>query len=586
MEFGWTSLLPPVMAIALAIITRRVLLSLGMAIVVGAVLLAPVSVGEGTWPERFAESVREGSFPRLFWQAMWQEHMWPALKDYDPQAGITTSDHLRVFFFSVTLGAMVGVIEAAGGMRVLIRQLTRRVTTRRGGQGLVWGLGLGVFFDDYANTLLLGTTMRSAADRLRFSRAKLAYLVDSTAAPVAGLAIVSTWVATEVSLIGDGLREAGVAEEISAFSVFLWSIPTRFYAWFALVMVAVIAFSGRDFGPMLREERQALAAGGGEDEISSAANEAGPSSHRPLPGWLWITAVVPVLVCVGVVLKVLVDSGSEGLAETSLSGLRYWGEVIGNADSYEALVWGSIAGLSTALLFGAVAAWVETGRWASGSRGLARGADFGVGVAHLFWGLLKGAGHIVPAMAILWLAWSLTSMTQGDFLGTGEYLAERLQQSGLPGAWLPTAVFVTSGFVALATGTSWGTMALLTPISVTLSVAAGEQLVGAEQAAASGGPLLVATVGAVLAGAIFGDHCSPISDTTVLSSRASGCDHILHVRTQLPYALTVGAVSILIGTLPGGFGMPAWASLTLGALVLIGGVWLLAPSTKRAAGQT
>lgn len=571
MEYGWTSLLPPLIAIGLAILTRRVLWSLGTAIVVGAGILATYGGGEDAWLSRF-------------WQALWIDHLWPALKDYDDAAGITSSDHLRVFFFSLTLGAMVGVIEAAGGMQVLIGLLTRRVKTRRGGQGLVWGLGLGVFFDDYANTLLLGTTMRSAADRLRFSRAKLAYLVDSTAAPVAGLAIVSTWVATEVSLIGDGLREAGVSEDVSAFSVFLWSIPTRFYAVFALVMVAVIAWSGRDFGPMLREERQRLRGDASQDG-DEPTGELLPEP-RQLPSWLWVSAVVPVLVCVGVVLNVLVETGRAGLDAADLSGVRYWGEVIGNADSYDALVWGSIYGFAAALVFGVIAAWYETAHWASGARGLGRLSDFAMGVAHCLWGAVKGAGHIVPAMMILWLAWSLTSMTEADYLGTGSFLAGQLEASGLPGAWLPTAVFVTAGFVAMATGTSWGTMALLTPMSVTLAVAAGGRLMGSDDVLLDGGPLLVATVGAVLAGAIFGDHCSPISDTTVLSSRASGCDHILHVRTQLPYAVAVGLVSIALGTIPSGWGVPAWLCLLLGSIAIVVGVRFFASPVDHPAAET
>jgi Na+/H+ antiporter NhaC len=203
----------------------------------------------------------------------------------------------------------------------------------------------------------------------------------------------------------------------------------------------------------------------------------------------------------------------------------------------------------------------------------------------LVWGLLRGAGQIFPAMLILWLAWSLSSMTAGEsevdgktigpFLGTGNYLAGLLQASGMPGWMLPTAVFVTSGFVAMSTGTSWGTMAILTPLSVELAVLAGGASAGGESGAvAAGGTLLVPVVGAVLAGSIFGDHCSPISDTTVLSSRASGCDHILHVRTQLPYAFAVGLITIVLGTLPSGFGFPAWASLLLGTVAVVAVVYI------------
>ncbi|XZE54792.1 Na+/H+ antiporter NhaC family protein [Planctomycetaceae bacterium SH139] len=569
MDYPWLSIVPPLIAIGLAIASRQVILSLGMSIIVGAILLtSPV----GPSPVGPSESAAGAIWLVRFWQSLWFDHLWPALQSWD---------HQRVFIFSLTLGAMVGVIEAAGGMEVLVRQLMRRVKSRRAGQGLVWGLGLGIFFDDYANTLLLGTTMRSTADRLRFSRAKLAYLVDSTAAPVAGLALVSTWVATEISLIGDGLRAAGVNPEITPFTIFLASIPYRFYAILALLMVAFVAWSGRDFGPMLTEERRCLGllpqsslAGSAVATESTTIHQAEalaaePPVERQLPGWLWLFAVIPVVVCVLVVLRWLVQTGQAAVGETQLTGIRYWGEVLGNADSYQALVWGSVAGLLTAIACGLLAAWLESATWAPGSRGLGRQADFAMGAANCFWGAVRGAFQLVPAMMILWFAWSLSSMTDEAFLNTGGYLADKLQSSRMPEWFLPSAVFVTSGFVALSTGTSWGTMAILTPISIKLAVAAGAVAVGAEEAANTGGPLLLATVGAVLAGAIFGDHCSPISDTTVLSSRACGCDHILHVRTQLPYAMLVGGVSILLGTIPSGLGFNVWWSLVLGTFALL-----------------
>lgn len=552
MESGWLSILPPLVAIVLAILTRRVLLSLGLSILVGGMLLA------------MRDKTEMGFFAGVF-DSAWNDHLWPAFLN---------KSHLQVFLFSVTLGAMVGVIEAGGGMESLVHRLTKRVKGRRGGQVLVWLMGLAVFFDDYANTLLLGTTMRTAADRLRFSRAKLAYLVDSTAAPVAGLAIVSTWVATEIGLIADGLESANVSTDVTAFAIFVQSMPYRFYAALALVMVAVIAWSGRDFGPMLACEREAQNSGGAGSE-SEASDNLEPSdpylsnlSETREPNWLWATAVVPVLICVGTVLAFLVWTGVNSPDTQPGTGLKYWGQVIGNADSYISLVWGSAIGLATALLLG-ISAMRSSGRT----------------YADLAWGLVKGAYHILPAMLILWLAWSLSNMTDGvqtengvvvagPFLDTGGYFEGLLRSSELPGWSLPTAVFVIAGFVALSTGTSWGTMAILTPLSVQLAVAAAvieaeASGLTADAVLASGGALLVPTVGAVLAGAIFGDHCSPISDTTVLSSRASGCDHIQHVRTQLPYALSVGLITIVVGTLPSGWGWSPWLSLGLGSLAIL-----------------
>lgn len=553
MDYGWTSLLPPFIAILIAIVTRRVIPALAAAVLVGGGLLAYYGRPE----QHFVPAVVD---------IVWWDHLWPQLESWDKQ---------RVLIFSLTLGAMVGVIEAVGGMEALVQSLSRRVKTRRGSQLLVWFLGLGVFFDDYANTLLLGSTMRSTADRMKFSRAKLAYLVDSTAAPVAGLALISTWVAVEISYIQEGLSAAGVSSDVSAFTIFLQTIAYRYYAIFALVLVAIIAWSGRDFGPMLVAEREAAGNGEpgskGEAEQGSAA-EIADISNRFLahyPRGYWMTAVVPVLLCIVVVLVLLITTGQAAMREAqsvtaeTQGGLQYWGEVFGNSDSYGALLWGTGIGLVTALGLG-----VATGR---------------TRMAAMLLGLVKGAWHLLPAMFILWFAWALSDMTREQhevtkeaMLNTGGFLAQQLEASGLPGWLLPTAVFVTSGLVAFATGTSWGTMALLTPLSIQLAVTAAlEGSGGAGGVLENGGPLLVATVGAVLAGSILGDHCSPISDTTVLSSRASGCDHILHVRTQMPYALLGGLVAIVMGTIPSGFGVPAWVSLLLGTLALIGMVRLV-----------
>lgn len=534
MQYGWLSLLPPMIAIVLAILTRRVLLSLGVAILAGAVLL---EFGGAKKPGGKGEESIGGAVALA-----WRDHLYPALSD---------GAHLQVLAFSLLLGGMVGVLDAGGGMTALVRSLARRVRDRRGGQLTVWGLGLGIFFDDYANTLLLGTTMRSTAERLRFSRAKLAFLVDSTAAPIAGLALVSTWVATEISLIGEGLAAAGVHSEVTAFSVFLASVPYRFYAVFALVLVGIIAWTGRDFGPMLRAEREAWARPAPDPTAHAQPSEGG--------SYLWLAAVLPVVACVATVGFFLLKTGIPAVADGRFTGLRYWGEVIGNADSYIALVWGGAIGLSVALLLAAVARRSSAGR--------------------LVFGALRGAVQLLPAMLVLWLAWSLSNMTEGvtiedgrivegPFLDTGGFLGEQLRGSGMPGWLLPTAVFATAGFVAFSTGTSWGTMAVLTPLSVQLAVAASASAIGAEAAVVDGGSLLIPVVGAVLAGSIFGDHCSPISDTTVLSSRASDCPHMVHVRTQIPYALLAAAVAILCGTIPSGLGSPPWICLLVGSAVL------------------
>ncbi|QDS96197.1 Na+/H+ antiporter family protein [Roseimaritima multifibrata] len=534
MTFGILSLLPSAIAILLAIITRRVLASLGIAVVVGALLLAwrlPVSpepFGEGSMlPEAF-----RGSFP-LRSLGYLGSHLYFSVFDFD---------HIRVLVFSLLLGGMTGVLEASQSMRAVMQTLAARIRGRKGGQSLIAGMGLAIFFDDYANTLLLGGTMRRVSDKLRISRAKLAYLVDSTAAPVAGLAVVSTWVATEISLIGEGIPE-GV--DVTAFSLFLQSIAYRFYPVFALILVLVIARTGRDFGPMLAAEREAVR---GIPAGENASNDQ-PDSDAILPparGWQWISAVLPVVLCVFAVGWSLYQTGTATLLESGdriPPGVEGWGLIIGNADSYNALVIGGATGLLAAVLLG----WM---------------ADFTfAGLRTLGIGILRGAWQIMPAMFVLWLAWALSAMADEGHLDAGGYLKNQISDRLAEWA-LPTVVFLVAALVAFSTGTSWGTMALLTPLAVQL----GFQVSGGAEVNAS----VLAATGAVLAGSIMGDHCSPISDTTVLSSRACGCDHVQHVRTQMPYSLLAGGVAVGAGTLPAAMGMSPWIGMVIGAAALYG----------------
>jgi Na+/H+ antiporter NhaC len=513
--YGWLSLLPPLAAILLAVTTRRVVLSLLLGTAIGACIL-------------------NHGHPTLAVASLLTEHLWSSL---------VNEDHVRVFAFTLLMGAMVGVIHRSGGMHGVVGALSPLARNRRSGQVTTWCLGLVVFFDDYANTLLLGGTMRPLADRLKISREKLAYLVDSTAAPVAGLALVSTWVAGEIGFIKEGF--AGLPLDgvtVDGFAVFVATIPYRFYVLWALAFVPLVALLGRDFGPMLAAERRAS---GQTDGLHSGDKR--PLTHLPEPDRdsprRWHVAVVPVVVLLGVTGWLLVETGAarlaaEGQAEAS------WLTRFGNGDSYVALVYGSLSGLLTAV------GWSRL----QGDLGWRQ-----IGAA-----ALKGASQMWKALVILWLAWSLSAMTGKEHLGTGVYVGNLLQQS-TSAAWLPTIVFVLASAVAFATGTSWGTMGILMPLVIRVSyqvLSAGDIPVGPNE------PLLLATIGSVLAGAIFGDHCSPISDTTVLSSQASGCDHVAHVRTQLPYALLVGGVSIGLGTLPVGFGVNVWPLLPLGVILL------------------
>ena len=512
-DFGAYSLLPPLVAIVLAIATRRVIIPLAAGVLVGAILLATRHDGS-SW---FLTAA-------IFYNA---------LKD-----SVCSTPHLQAFAFSLLLGGMVGVLEHGGAMKSLIEGISRRVRSREGAQSMIALSGLAIFFDDYANTLLVGGTMRGTADRYRISREKLAYLVDSTAAPVAGLSIVSTWAAIEISYMADGLRAGGIDDTSAAFQMFVHSIPYRFYPWLALFMVFVTAYSGRDFGPMAKAETEAL------KSRESAEPETGPAS-RPGP-WDWTAAVLPVLFCIASVGIVLVITGMREVGELDeeMGPLRLAGEVLGNGDSYLGLIVGGGVGLATSVA----------------GHLLLRLRDTQAVVI----GVFKGAWQMMPAMLILWFAWALSAMTDREALDTGGFLSGVLSER-LDARLLPTVVFVIAGAIAFATGTSWGTMAILTPLSISLALGLDPVR---ETGGGPSGAIVLATCGSVLAGAIFGDHCSPISDTTVLSSRASGCDHVGHVRTQMPYAVTVAGVCVLAGTLPAAIGISPWVSLIIGAALI------------------
>lgn len=522
---GWLCLLPPLLTIVLAVLTRRVVLSLLLGIIVAVAIVQPA-----------AEVWSLGYFWSTFLNilgSLTEEHLWRSIVD---------EDHLRVFAFTSLLGMQVALIHRAGGMQGIVAWAMPWVRSRRGGQVMTWFLGLLIFIDDYANTLLLGSTMRPLTDRLKISREKLAFLVDSTAAPVSGLALVSTWVATEISTMQLGYTNAGIDIRQDAFGIFVQTIPSRFYVLYMLLFVLLCGWLCRDFGPMLTAERRAQF-----DQPEPPCGSATSSSHQPKPRAL--NAILPITVTVLVAVGLLILTGLQQLAPGQIvePTLKDWGQLIGQGSSNIGLLYGALAGLLTIVLLG------------RGQRSLS--------VDEIKSGMTEGFLHVVPAMVILWLAWTLSKLTGGDYLQTGDFVASQLSQVNLAAGWLPTLVFLLASGTAFATGTSWGTMGILLPLIVPLVHDLLEQQLGS--APPPDHFVLVASIGSVLAGAIFGDHCSPISDTTILSSRSSSCDHIAHVRTQMPYALTVGGVAIVIGTIPAGFGFSSWIILPIGAATLV-----------------
>ena len=514
---AWTSTLPPLVAIALALIFRHVLVALVLGVWLGAWLLVDLSFF--------------GSFARLL--------------DTHLVGAMASRGHASIVLFSLLLGGMLGLITQSGGAKGLAAWVSVDTESRRRGQLTTWFLGLLVFFDDYANSLLVGASMRPVTDRLRISREKLAFLVDATAAPVASLALISSWIGVEVGYIADQFAHLGI--ERDAYLTFIETIPFRFYPILMLVFVAWVGFRGRDFGPMRRAEERALYEGlpsrPGAQPASDFHEEAVPEDVAGRP----MNAVMPVVTVVAVAaLGIYLDGRAKALDAGLEPTLR---AIVGEASSSAAILWATGAGCLVALALS-----VGTGALSFG-----KSLDA--------W--LSGMKSMLFAVAILVLAWALGGVcrdldTAGFLIGVvGDWMSP---------VWIPASVFVLAALVSFATGTSWGTMAILFPLVVPL----------AHQIAPGQETILLGTVSSILAGSVWGDHCSPISDTTVLSSMATSCDHVDHVRTQLPYALLVGGVSLLCAELPVAAGWYGpWVGLAVGALAMLGAFEVLSRPVRR-----
>ncbi|MBN1447592.1 MAG: Na+/H+ antiporter NhaC family protein, partial [Bacteroidetes bacterium] len=398
-----------------------------------------------------------------------------------------------------------------------------------------------IFFDDYANSLIVGNTMRPITDRLRISREKLAFLVDATAAPVSSVLFISTWIGYEVGLIDSAMRSVDLAAH-NAYAVFLDMLPYSFYPILTLLFGFMIAVSGRDFASMAAAEQRARRTGRLFRDGAQLATDLTDSSAVMPAGHVrprWWNAALPILTVVLGALGGLWYTGTEAIA--AAGGNDYGiGNVIGQANSYQALLWASLLSCVVAIAL------------AVGQRILR--------ITEAMDAWFNGLKSMLLAMLILTLAWSIGQITAE--LHTADFLVQLLKGT-LPPRWLPAATFLVAAVISFATGTSWGTMGIMMPIVIPLSVVLGQD---AGLAADPAYTVTLGTIASVLAGAVFGDHCSPISDTTILSSMASACDHIDHVRTQLPYALVVAAASLLIGLVPTAYGFPPLFSFLASAI--------------------
>ncbi len=518
----WMGLIPPLVAIILALLFREVLFSLFIGVFIGVLTLAGFS-----W---------ENVIPSFF--KVIDKYIIGALKN---------PDHLSVIVFSLLIGGMVAIISRNGGMAGVVKGLSFFARGPRSSQFVTWLMGIAIFFDDYANTLIVGNTMRSITDKYRVSREKLAYIVDSTAAPVAAIALITTWIGAELGYIGDASKTLGINEE--PYSIFLNSLQYSFYPVLTLFFILMLILFKRDYGSMWDAEVRARATGKladmgvrKEEELKDAMEELQPVEGI---GHYAFNAILPILTVIGVTMWGLYSTGYDAavMEDPTLTTFNKLSTIVGNSDSYKALMWSSISGVLMAVFLSVL------GRFLS-----LRGA---------MESMVMGIKTMMPAIVILVLAWALAQITKD--LRTADYLTTLLE-GNLDPKLMPTITFLLSGFIAFATGSSWSTMAILYPILLpttwTICMTAGFPVDVTM-------PIFYSVTASVLAGSVFGDHCSPISDTTILSSLATGCNHIDHVSTQLHYAITVGIVSVGMGLLAVYTDWPFWSYFAIGASCLL-----------------
>lgn len=509
--FGIWSLIPPILAILLAFLTRQVILSLFLGVFSGVLM------------------IYGGNVFTAFLRTL-DQYLLGSLAD---------SWNAAIIFFTLSIGGMAGIIAKSGGTKAVAQWLAKKAKTPRAAQLSTFFAGVFIFFDDYANTLIVGPTMRPMTDEMKISREKLAYIVDSTAAPIVGLACISTWVGYEIGIMSGTFGELGV--ETNFFLLFIKTIPFTFYNIFALFLVFYIAVFKRDFGPMLKAERRARLEG------KVLADDAAPMSNLETQSEeinegvqpRISTALIPIFT---LIITAFVGLWYNGYTYVAEGGVKWYqiSECFGAADPSIALIWAAIL---ASIVAGAVALINKT-----------------MTLNETFGSWIEGCKSLFITAVILILAWSIGTVVSE--IGTADFLVAFVGNA-IPAFLLPIIVFLISCLVAFATGTSWGTMAIVIPLAVPLAA----HYISGDPASSA---LVLATLSSVLSGSIFGDHCSPISDTTIMSSMASGADHMDHVKTQIPYALT-GAGFTILGYLIIGV-VQNWIGVALALLVGIIGL--------------
>ena len=528
-KLGFWTLLPPIIAILLAFITKNVVISLFLGVLVGCFLL------------------NMNGF-NIFQTLLF------AFLDIVQRILNSLADpwNAGIILQCLAIGGLIALITKMGGAKAIAESLAKKAKGPVSAQVITWILGILVFFDDYANSLIVGPIMRPVTDSMKISREKLSFIIDATAAPIAGIALISTWVGYELSLIKDGFL--GIGQEVDAFGLFISTIPYRFYNILILCFTLFTALFLKEFGPMLKAERRARSTG---KVISDTANpmlvenaeEMEPKEGVKLSIW---NAIIPIgTLILGAFVGFYYngyttimageDVALQSIMTNSPSSLRAVQSAFGNADA-------SVVLFQAALLASIVAMFMGVCK-----------KIFKIGEAIDIW--VGGMKSLIITGVILLLAWSLSGVIKE--LGTAKYLVALLSDA-IPAFLLPGLIFLLGSIISFATGTAYGTMGILMPLTIPLA-----------HSMSADPNFIIMSVGAVLTGAIFGDHCSPISDTTILSSMGSSCDHLDHTNTQIWYAIFVAIFAVVFGYIPVGLGVPVYIVLPIAIAILALAVYFI-----------
>ncbi|MFD1863397.1 Na+/H+ antiporter NhaC family protein [Planococcus chinensis] len=506
MENTIFSILPPLVAIVMVLLTKRVLLSLGTGVVAAALILTSFA------PVQAAREIFN-SFAVTFWDEGFNAY------------------NVFILLFLLLLGVITAFVSLSGGSRAFADWASARIKTRRGAKVLTVVLGMVIFIDDYFNALAVGQVARPITDRYKVSRAKLAYFIDSTAAPVCVISPVSSWGAAIIGIVATILSAQSYVQ-MSALEAFIWMAPMNFYVIATLAIVIFVAIRDVDFGAMKKHETRAITTGELYDANKTIPGEMKEEFPAHAHGKV-TDLLLPILLLIAGTIGAMVWTGYQNAGQA----WDIWA-IFENTDVPASLMAGGLLGAVASILLyvrqfkkneTAKASWVGKG-------------------------IVEGLRSMIGAVLILIFAWALSYLI--DALETGVYLADVVTKNNIPTEILPVLLFLLAGIMAFSTGTSWGSFGILLPIAGNIMGQAAPEL-------------LLATLSAVLAGAVFGDHCSPISDTTILSSTGAGSNHMDHVLTQLPYALTAAAIGAVGYIVIGFTGSLLWSLLAVAVILAV-----------------